>query len=58
MISITVQLNFDYALCSIFFSLWQALVENGARSQLEYLAVLQNNKKTQESGSFYYHIKA
>ena len=34
MVSITVHLNFDYALFSIFCPLWQALIENGARSQL------------------------
>ena len=34
MVSITVQLNFSYALSFIFLSLWQLLVENGARSQL------------------------
>ena len=34
MVSITVQLNFDYALSFRFFLLWQPLVETGARSQL------------------------
>gem|GEM_PF-6587822 len=33
MVSITVQLNFDYALSFRFFLLWQPLVETGARSQ-------------------------
>ena len=34
MVSITVQLNFSYALSFRFLSFWQVLVENGARSQL------------------------
>lgn len=34
MVSITVQSNFDYALSFRFFSLWQPLVETGARSQV------------------------
>jgi len=38
MVSITVQLNFDYALSFRFFLLWQPLVETGARSQSAYLA--------------------
>ncbi|HIK14081.1 MAG TPA: GGDEF domain-containing protein [Leptolyngbyaceae cyanobacterium M33_DOE_097] len=37
MVSITVQLNFDYALSFRFFLLWQPLVETGARSQITYL---------------------
>ena len=37
MVSITVHLNFDYALFFIFCPLWQALIENGARSQLSVL---------------------
>ncbi|HIK18172.1 MAG TPA: hypothetical protein IGS53_23200 [Leptolyngbyaceae cyanobacterium M33_DOE_097] len=36
MVSITVQLNFDYALSFRFFLLWQPLVETGARSQLHH----------------------
>gem|GEM_PF-4579890 len=38
MVSITVQLNFDYALSFRFFLLWQPLVETGARSQLMLVA--------------------
>jgi len=38
MVSITVHLNFDYALFFIFCSLWQALIENGARSQISYFS--------------------
>ena len=34
MVSITVHLNFEYALFFIFCPLWHALIENGARSQL------------------------
>jgi hypothetical protein len=36
MVSITVQLNFDYALSFRFFFLWQLLTDTGARSQLKY----------------------
>jgi len=39
MVSITVQLNFDYALSFRFFLLWQPLVETGARSQLAFFVV-------------------
>ena len=34
MVSITVHLKFDYALFFIFCPLWQALIENGARSEI------------------------
>ena len=37
MVSITVHLNFDYALFFIFCPLWQALIENGARSELSLI---------------------
>jgi DNA-binding IclR family transcriptional regulator len=37
MVSITVQLNFDYALSFRFFFLWQLLTDTGARSQLAQL---------------------
>jgi hypothetical protein len=37
MVSITVQLNFDYALSFRFFFLWQLLTDTGARSQLSYI---------------------
>ncbi len=37
MVFITVQLNFSYALSFIFLSLWQLLVENGARSQISVI---------------------
>ena len=47
MVSITVQSNFDYALSFRFFSLWQPLVETGARSQLSStLARLANQMRT------------
>jgi len=39
MVSITVQLNFDYALSFRFFLLWQPLTDTGARSQLKYNCV-------------------
>jgi len=39
MVSITVQLNFDYALSFRFFLLWQPLVETGARSQIPIILV-------------------
>ena len=57
MVSITVQLNFDYALSFRFFLLWQPLVETGARSQLAYMAMALNQGKVEVAGQIAHYAR-